>query len=54
MKVLMAAAFDKCVKLATDLSEKNYKDMQDNAIAYLKGNYTVDIAYKVIMGGEKK
>ena len=42
------------MKLATDLSEKDYKDMQDNAIAYLKENYSVDVAYQTIISGVKE
>ena len=45
------SAFDKCVQLATDLSEEDYQDMQENEIAYLKENYSVDIAYQTIING---
>ena len=47
------SAFDKCVKTATDLSEEGYQAMQDNALAYLKNNYSVDIAYQAIINGAK-
>lgn len=46
--------FDKCVKSATDLSEEGYQAMQDNALAYLKDNYSVDIAYQIIVNGVKE
>ena len=48
------SAFDKCVQLATDLSEEDYRNMQENALTYLKENYSVDIAYNVITSGEKR
>lgn len=48
------SAFDKCVKTATDLSKEGYQAMQDNALAYLKNNYSVDIAYQTIINGVKE
>lgn len=48
------SAFDKCVNLVTGLSEEEYQAMQDNALAYLKENYSVDIAYQVITSGVKE
>lgn len=48
------SAFDKCVKTATDLSKEGYQAMQDNALAYLKNNYSVGRAYQTIINGVKE
>ena len=48
------SAFDNCVKSAMDLSKEGCQDMQENEIAYLKKNYSVDVAYQTIISGVKE
>ncbi|MBQ8308197.1 MAG: glycosyltransferase family 4 protein [Clostridia bacterium] len=48
------AAFDRCVNIAANLSEDGYRVMQNNALGYLKDNYSVENAYNVIMSGVER